>query len=96
MNKIEEKMKEEIKKLQIYSERAKGNLVEKEVVKSMLKEVVQAVGEAFAGLPKTYATLYREWRNTGISEKDVEMILSEVIEKSLKSIVEKIKELSVI
>ena len=93
MNKIEEKLKEEIRKLQIENERSKGNLVEKKVVQTMLEEVVQSMGEVFKGFPKTQAAEIAKIFNMSDKVDAIEKMLAANMMASLNKFVKKIKDL---
>ena len=92
MNEIEIKLKEEIKKLQIGNERAKGNLVEKKVVRSMLKDMARVVKGSFVDLPRVHAPKIAKILDAPEREGEIKKVLTDMIEDATNKIAKEIKE----
>ncbi len=95
MNEIQTKIKEEIKKLQIANKKAIGDLISKDLVKAVLKDVVKSVSDTFLEMPKKAAAeISTIFISPGVSEKDVEKLLAKHISEALKSLAENMDRLS--
>lgn len=91
-NAIERKTREEIKKLQIDNERAKGNLIEKKIVRSMLKDIARVARGSFIDLPKTHAPKIAKILDAPEREGEIKKLLADMIEEATNKIAQEIKD----
>ena len=87
------KTKEQIRKLQIENEKALRNLVEKELVISIIGEVGQAIQNNFVDIPKRQSNILANKLGIPAKEKDLELLLSDIIEDGINGVISNIERL---
>lgn len=89
----DKKTKEQIRKLQIENERALRNLVEKKLIISIIGEVGQAIQNNFVDIPKRQSNILANKLGVPAKEKDLELLLSDIIEDGINGVISSIERL---
>ena len=92
MNELENKLKEEIRKLQIDNNKAMGNLVDKRVVKAVIEDMARVVKGSFVDMPKIHAPKIAKILDVPEREKEIKKALKDMIEEATNKIAQEIKE----
>ena len=87
------KTKEQIRKLQIENEKALRNLVEKKLIISIIGEVGQAIQNNFVDIPKRQSNILANKLGVPAKEKDLELLLSDIIEDGINGVISNIESL---
>lgn len=84
---------EKIRKLQIGNEKELRNLVEKDLVIAIIGEVGQAIQNHFVDIPKRQSNILANKLGVPAKEKDLELLLSDIIEDGIVGVISSIERL---